>query len=141
MSAWLSNKKSRFRSVLFNLKHCILSLPSALVYLIIIPLPCRVRQVNALVVVRFHSCSQNKKGAKEVGHVSSAYIKSFHPCVLQLQHQVFVLTMNRLYLSMPVITSKLLGISIIVPPKQAEKEKCNGHTLKVSNVNIINKRQ
>lgn len=123
MSVWLSNKKSRFRSVLleFFKKHSILSLSSALVYLIIILLPCRVRQVNTLVVVRLRTCSQRKKGAKEVGHVSSAYIKSFHPCVPQLQHQAFVLAMNSLCLSMPVITSKLLETSIIV----AEKEKKN----------------
>lgn len=122
MSVWLSNKKSRFRSVLleFFKKHSILSLSSALVYLIIILLPHRVRQVNTSVVVRLRTCSQRKKkGAKEVGHVSSAYIKSFHPCVLQLQHQAFVLAMNSLCLSMPVITSKLLGTSIIV----AEEEK------------------
>lgn len=92
MSVWLSNKKSRFRSVLleFFKKHSILSLPSALVYLIIILLPCRVRQVNTLVVVRLRTCSQRKKkGAKEVGHVSSAYIKSFHPCVRPLHFFFF----------------------------------------------------
>lgn len=66
---------------------------------------------------------KKKKCAKKVVHVFSAYIKSLHPCVLQLQHQAFILTMNRLCLSMPVITSKLLGTSITALQKQAEEEE------------------
>lgn len=76
-------------------------------------------------VVRLCICAQKIKSVQKVEHVFSAYIKSLHPCVLQLQHQAFILTMNRLCLSMPVITSKLLGTSIIAPQKQAEKEGKN----------------
>lgn len=98
-------------------------------YHIVILLPWRfhqrMRHVKALVVKRwwdFVFVLRKKKCAKKVVHVFSAYIKSLHPCVLQLQHQAFILTMNRLCLSMPVITSKLLGTSIIALQKQAEKE-------------------
>lgn len=67
MSVWLSNKKSRFRSVLleFFKKHSILSLSSALVYLIIILLPHRVRQVNTSVVNETpYLLSEKKEGCK-----------------------------------------------------------------------------
>jgi len=75
---------------------------------------------------------KKKRSAKKVVHVFSAYIKSLHPCVLQLQHQAFILTTNRLCLSMLVITSKLLGTSIIALQKQVEKEEKKKNTTDTS---------
>lgn len=76
-------------------------------------------------------CSQKKEVYKKGWTCFSAYIRSLHPCVLQLQHQTFILTMNRLCLSMPVITSKLLGTGIIALLKQAGEEEKKKETKRI----------